>query len=387
MECHLDPINRMEGPKKLSFELHNVDLSIVNAIRRIILTDIPNVAFYCEPYETNTSVRVIKNTGCLHNEFILHRLSMIPICFSKQEISAFREEAYLFKLNAANAGHGILDVTSGDIEVYKTATGLDEKVKLSKVERDRLFPKNVITGDYILLTKLRAKEELHLEGHAQLGTARTFAGFQPVSVCMHSYIKDPERVMKAKDALIASMKVPVDSPEGVKLIAKFDCLDADRHFYVNEYGDPCRFLFKIESECALSPNHLFNSAIRVLKHKLLELKSVIDNDEQREEGQISEKIQIEKFDAIPGCYQFVFVEEDDTVGNILQSFIMQKYIRNGELFQGYTVVYVGYCVPHPLDRKMVVRLVLESKDKAGDVPIVAYEKIVTQALYDVSESI
>ena len=53
-----------------------MDLSIVNGIRRVILTEIEVVGFYGED---EPSVEIHKNTGPLHNEFMKHRIGLIPI--------------------------------------------------------------------------------------------------------------------------------------------------------------------------------------------------------------------------------------------------------------------------------------------------------------------
>jgi DNA-directed RNA polymerase II subunit RPB3 len=69
-------------PKSLknSFDIFNMDLSIANGIRRVILTEIPTVGFYGEDEPT---IEIIKNTGPLHNEFMKHRIGLIPISVSE----------------------------------------------------------------------------------------------------------------------------------------------------------------------------------------------------------------------------------------------------------------------------------------------------------------
>ena len=53
--------------------LEDVPVSLSNAIRRIILSEIPNVAFY------EKDINVLENKSELHNEFIAHRTSLLPI--------------------------------------------------------------------------------------------------------------------------------------------------------------------------------------------------------------------------------------------------------------------------------------------------------------------
>jgi len=82
---------------KLTFEIKNIDVSILNSIRRIILSEIPNVAFEFEPYNIdNQKVIIDKNTCPLHNEIIQQRLSMIPLNFTTDEIIDFETDKYNF---------------------------------------------------------------------------------------------------------------------------------------------------------------------------------------------------------------------------------------------------------------------------------------------------
>jgi len=60
-------------------------------------------------------------------------------------------------------------------------------------------------------------------------------------------------------------------------------------------------------------------------------------------------------------FEFVFNNEDDTLGNLLQSLIYNETLRKREQ-QPPVVSYVGYFCPHPLDPTMVVRLVIDGED-------------------------
>ena len=55
----------------LVFEMSNTDLAVANALRRIIISEVPTMAFHqCE---------VRENTSALHDEFIAHRMALIPL--------------------------------------------------------------------------------------------------------------------------------------------------------------------------------------------------------------------------------------------------------------------------------------------------------------------
>lgn len=62
----------------LQFTLSGVNVSLANALRRTILSDIPIAVFKTSPYEENKAI-IYSNTSRLNNEILKQRLSCVPI--------------------------------------------------------------------------------------------------------------------------------------------------------------------------------------------------------------------------------------------------------------------------------------------------------------------
>ena len=69
---------KTENDGILNFTLSQTNVSIANAIRRIILSDIPCVVFRTFPHDENR-VNISKNTTRLTNEMIKQRVGCVPI--------------------------------------------------------------------------------------------------------------------------------------------------------------------------------------------------------------------------------------------------------------------------------------------------------------------
>ena len=318
-----DPAGRHE------WTVVNVDLSICNALRRIILTDIPNMGFRGEEATADAptgpqSVTITHNTGPLHNEIIAHRIGMLPIHFTSAELAEGPDVGWRFELDVtAPAGHKV-NVTTHDFATYKN------DIKLPHSESTRLFPVDGVTGDPVLITRLRENERLALSAVPVRSTAREHAGFSPVSLCTYRFVIDPEAAAKTQNVL-----------------------DKERSYYRNSRGDPTRIQFSMESEGALTPKNIMEMAFNVLIGKVERAQAAISNEEVD-----ADYLTTRQAPLTPG-FEFLFKNEDDTLGNLFQSLIYNETIRKGAKQSSPPLSYVGYCCPHPLDPTMVLRLVID----------------------------
>lgn len=71
-----------EKLNRISIETKDVDLSILNGIRRILLMDIPILGFIGNGIDS--TVNIIENTTVLNNEIIANRIALIPLEVSEE---------------------------------------------------------------------------------------------------------------------------------------------------------------------------------------------------------------------------------------------------------------------------------------------------------------
>jgi len=312
--------NYYDKAEKHTFEIHNVDLGIVNAIRRIILTEIPVVGFYGEDEPT---IEILYNSGPLHNEFMIHRIGLIPLNISEEITENYEDGDYQFEFNVENKGNETINITTNNF------SGKYKERNLTKDELKSIFPINKITKSHILITRLRPGEQLHLKAYAIKRTGKLNASFSPVSLSNFYFIEDKS-----------------DINEDISILNK------QRNYIKNKFGDPISIEFQIESINSLSYKYLFKKAIEIIIEKLEKLIEKLVNKE----------IPIEPVHNCEKSFNFQIDNEDDTLGNFIQSILHNKYIRDKKKFKNYDCNYVGYICPHPLISQLIIRFSLSTND-------------------------
>lgn len=343
--------------------MNDVDLSIINSLRRIILAEIPNVGFGFDPHEPRINIKT--NTTSLHNEFIRQRLSMVPINIDINKVLDFEEKDYTFRIRSKNLEPEDYFITTGDINVYDK----DDKI-LPKEERDKIFPKN---PDYIPLLYLKASAnieeqdgaEIDIEARATKDIAKTHAGFAPVSICAHEFIVNEAEAKKAlekhekewyeKNREKMSKR---DLEKELKYIrADFQNLTRARFYYKNIYDEPNSILFKLESEYTnFTPEYIIFKGLAIMLGKIIELTEDIEK----------KKIKIQNVEGAtnPNLWEFQIIGEDHTIGNLVQSLFVNHFCRDED---SKRIIYCGYNKGHPLQDAIIVRVETADEKAVKDV--------------------
>jgi DNA-directed RNA polymerase alpha subunit len=344
---------------EIEFILNNSESFIANAIRRTAISKIKLLAFYDEKIKDNddqSNIKIIENTGALHNEFIRHRISMLPIYVNPEDLKNYKD--YTFELKVESKGDTITNITTKDI------TGTLKDQSLTREELDSFFLSHNHKDDYILITKLRPKlnEKLHIVMKLTLGIGKNNATFSPVSKCIYINEIDTEAEK------LKRQEIKNENEQKI-----FDCHDKYRIFKVNERNDPNTFRFSIETVGQLSPVFIVNKSLEVLKEEVFDLK-------HKENRSVSLSSNIEGQVAVDFKIQGIC----HTLGNLIQGFIYNSEFSSSS---PQNLIYIGYNKPHPLDEHIVFRMVLKSSYETQKQYLHAAEKLFDNYLEDLAEKL
>jgi DNA-directed RNA polymerase subunit L len=336
------------------FTLSNVNVSIANSIRRVILQNIPIMVFYTETYAKNLCDIEI-NTSRLHNEIIKQRLSCIPIHTTDLEALPGN---YVLEVDMKNETENIIYVTTEDFRVKHKATN----EYMSKEETHKLFPKNSITQMFIDFVRLRPKisdsipgEHLKLTCEFSVASADVSSMFNVVSKCAYENTRDIVAAEKAWESIEQSLMADGSTKEEVEFQKRnFHLLDAQRYFKANSFD------YVIQTLGIYENHELIKKACAILQGKFVDMLEMINSD--------SVPI-LNSETTIPNSYDIVLENEDYTMGKVIEYFLYTKYFEGEQVFS-----FCGFKKFHPHNTDSIIRIAYrQSVDKTT----------VKQHLYDV----
>ena len=113
MKAHVTNLNEANGI--LTFTIDGVNVSVVNAIRRVLLAEVPTIIFRTTPYKENGAT-FHKNTTRFNNEILKQRLSCIPVHITANLTDDELAE-YEVEIKGKNDGGNIEMVTTKDFRI------------------------------------------------------------------------------------------------------------------------------------------------------------------------------------------------------------------------------------------------------------------------------
>lgn len=314
----------IDDPSTHTAKFEGVRTSIVNAVRRIVLSEIPCIAAVrdeARPINVPGGFVVRENTGRIHNDALVDRIALVPIHLTRSEVRSFIPGSLTVTLKVANNGSARINVTSRDLRV--------NLFDAPHPNGPRCYPPCPITGDWPLITRLYPGESIDLVATMEKATASRHAAFATVSLAAMSPALDADKYMAERRE--------IERDETLREDARTEALNLHDHIRRKQtikYGDdgePVWHDLKIESVCGLTAREICAEAIEILANKF---SSSALAYEATTEGD---------------SLVFTISGQGHTFGNVLQDLCM-----NGREELG--IRSIGYYETHPLEDRVVIRV-------------------------------
>ena len=191
------------------FDLVGVDASIANAIRRVLIAEVPSVAI--------EHVYIWNNTSIIQDEVLSHRLGLIPLAIDPRKLSfkmddeANDQNTVVFNLKADCWKNGnSKDATVEGRYVYSSQLEWDPKGDQAETMADS--PPRPVNQD-IVIAKLAPGQGMEMELHCEKGIGKDHAKFSPVATATYRLLPLIEILKPIPEPLIP--KFISCFPEGV----------------------------------------------------------------------------------------------------------------------------------------------------------------------------
>lgn len=321
----------------LTFTLDGVNVSVANAIRRTILSDIPIVVFKTSPYE-ECRANIIINTTRLNNEILKQRLSCIPIHIKDyQDINL---KNYLLEVNVENTTDTIMYVTT---EHFKIKNLLTDSY-LSEKDTRNIFPPNDYTGSFIDFVRLRPKigddipgEKIHLTCEFIISNAKDDGMFNVVSTCSYGFTPDDIGIEKELSKKVQGWKDEGKNEKQIDFeIKNWKLLDGLRIVKKDSFD------FIVQTIGVFTNYEILVKACEIIENRIKDLDKLLDMDE------VEIKIAL---NTMSNCFDIKLENEDYTIGKLIEYLLYEKF------FEGTKIVsYVGFKKFHPHDVESIIRI-------------------------------
>jgi len=242
---------------KLSFMLEGATPAFANALRRVMISEVPVLAVEWIDIHDNNSI--------LFDEVIASRLGLIPLKFDPSKFN------FAGECKCGGKGCPLCQVV---FALEKSGPGIAYSGDLKSSNKD-VKP----TSQNFPIVELLKNHNIKFEAVAHMGIGKNHARFQAANAAYQYY---PEAVVKdaakAKSALkecpsgilaVRGSKVVITDPAKCDLCRS--CAEAsDGGLEIK--GDPTRFIFNVETISGLEPIYIASKAAEILGSKAEEFR-------------------------------------------------------------------------------------------------------------------
>eukprot|EP01102_Stenamoeba_stenopodia_P010984 TRINITY_DN3353_c0_g1_i3.p1 TRINITY_DN3353_c0_g1~~TRINITY_DN3353_c0_g1_i3.p1 ORF type:complete len:329 (-),score=68.37 TRINITY_DN3353_c0_g1_i3:379-1365(-) len=300
----------------MTFELRRTDTSMANALRRVMISEVPTIAIDLVEVEQNTTV--------LHDEFLAHRLGLIPLQSSKVEEMNYSRDCTCestcancsveYVLDVTCRDSNMIDVTSHDLRPVgartdilpvhsdsSAATGasLSSSSTLLDRSQDRINEERPEASG-ILIVRMRKGQELKLRAIAKKGVGKEHAKWSPSCGTVYQFDPDIHINYDVMDQLEEQEKIEWVNSCPTKVYRynednqQVEIENARACMFCNECKlkaealgrpdlvtigmKPERYIFSVETTGSLSPEEVVMSAIKELRAKLENVRAILNEE-------------------------------------------------------------------------------------------------------------
>jgi DNA-directed RNA polymerases I and III subunit RPAC1 len=282
-------IIEQNGTESIQFELLGVSSSVANALRRIMISEVPTMAI--------EDVFISLNTSVMQDEVLAHRLGLVPIAAPALAMEYLDvagvptdHNTLVFTLAAkcdksdpktVNVGEQGLrrKVLSSDL-VWARKTSEESAGSVGALDQ-HIAP----VSENILLNVLADGQELSVECHAVKGIGRTHAKWSPVATASYRLMPDVQVTTDIHDAEAVKKSCPMDvfdiedvggrKQGGQRAVAARpmqctmcrECLRVLPPDTVQLFRKKDHFIFNVEGTGALPVQDVVREACRILMNK------------------------------------------------------------------------------------------------------------------------
>ncbi|MET1128740.1 MAG: DNA-directed RNA polymerase subunit D [Thermoproteota archaeon] len=247
--------------------IENAPLSLVNAIRRAAMAEVPVMAVdYVEVFENNT---------VLYDEIIAHRLAMIPLT-SERALEKYKRPEECSESS-------VQDTSCYTLLRLEVETQQGQEMMVYSKDLEASDPDVRPVHDDIPIALLASEQRLHLHAYARLGYGKEHAKWMPVTVAAHRYLPvvkyDLERASEECrrclmdtapqlfEKMLSGRKGVLEIYDDINTSGIYWCATKKCEGAVEVHYDESRIILKFEGTGALPIERVVKEAAQAISRK------------------------------------------------------------------------------------------------------------------------
>jgi DNA-directed RNA polymerase alpha subunit/DNA-directed RNA polymerase subunit L len=415
-------------PFSTEFNIENARQSLVNSLRRSLISLVPTVAFD-DTWIDDEKLRPIvcrKNTSALHNEWLAQRISLCPIRMTNnnelkiqtsfnnligRRVYNFKNPDLvpIFTLNVKN------DKKNSDFDGNLWVTTNDFKVQTQSGDKQhqttRFLPLDPFTNKPIIVNLLKPGtlnaqgEEIDIVCHPQIGNGHLHARHNPTGSVAYEFVVEQnkdviDKVFEDRIKFINKERKrnnleEVSKEEREAERRSFELLDKARIFKKNPDGTPKEIHLEVETVGSIEPSQIVFDGLKILE---LSIQDILSSIYIQKEPNIKfttneEKVKVLDIQGSSFGVYINLIDETHTIGYLLGDYSKKLFAIGGENdhigVEKPIFTKVAYDMSHPLEPHVYVAYDFETVDEKERVRLVKIASDFLSKLYgtDVTKQI